>query len=242
MSNIPALDESVTAVLRTVSTATLTMVLLKKGIRTSWLCGPVPLQPMSERVVGPAFTLRFVPAREDLATPESYAHSPSLRDAIEAAPSGCVVVIDGCASTTGATLGDILIARLAYKGVVAAVADSPMRDADEIRKIPMPVLSTGVAAPPSIASLAFAGWNELIGCGGVAVRPGDIVVCDNDGAIVIPLELAPGVASAGAEQERFERFVQAKVNAGASVLGLYPPDEAMLGEYQAWLAAGEPSE
>ena len=122
------LDPSVAGQLRQVSTATLTMVLLKRGVRTSWLQGVKPLKPMADRVVGPAFTIRFVPGREDLSQPESYARSPSFRDAIEAAPAGSVVVIDGRGNALGATLGDILVARLSHKGVVAALTDALVRD------------------------------------------------------------------------------------------------------------------
>ena len=236
------LDAKIVERLRDVSTATLTMVLIKQGVRTSWLRGPVPLEPVVNRVVGPAFTIRFVPGREDLSGPESYARSPSFRDAIEAAPAGSVVVIDGCGNPCGATLGDILVARLARKGVVAAVTDAPVRDADEIRAVGLPVLSAGVAAPPSIIGLAFAGFGDVIGCGGVAVRPGDVMVCDNDGAVVVPIEMAAAVADAGIEQERFERFVQQRVKAGASVLGLYPPEPAALAAYREWLEAGEPDD
>ena len=233
-------DPEVVECLRGVSTATLTMVLIKQGVRTSWLRGPVPLDPIGVRVVGPAFTIRFVPGREDLSGPASYARSPSFRDAIEAAPAGSVVVIDGCGNPAGATLGDILAARLARRGVAAAVTDAPVRDADEIRAAGLPVLSAGVAAPPSIVGLAYAGFGTIIGCGGVAVRPGDIMVCDNDGAVVVPVELAAEVARAGMEQERFERFVQQRVKAGASILGLYPPGPDALAAYEEWLEAGEP--
>lgn len=237
-----ALDAEVVERLRGVSTATLTMALIKQGVRTSWLRGPVPLEPIASRIVGPAFTIRFVPGREDLSGPESYARSPSFRDAIEAAPTGSVVVIDGCGNPHGATLGDILVARLAGKGVAAAVTDAPVRDADEVRAVGLPILSAGVAAPPSIIGLAYAGFGEIIGCGGVAVRPGDIVVCDNDGAVVVPVEMAAAVAQAGVEQERFERFVQQRVKAGASVLGLYPPGDDALAAYRKWLDSGEPGD
>ena len=226
--------------LRRVSTATLTMVLIKQGIRTSWLRGPVPLEPIAKRVVGPAFTVRFVPGREDLSGPESYARSPSYRDAIEAAPADSVVVIDGRGNTNGGTMGDILAARLAHNGVAAFVTDTPVRDADEIRALGLPVLSAGVAAPPSLVGLAFAGYGEIIGCGGVAVRPGDMMVCDNDGAVVVPIEVAADVAKAGVEQERFETFVQQRVKAGASVLGLYPPGPDALAAYERWVEAGGP--
>lgn len=234
------LEASVAEQLRRVSTATLTMALLKRGVRTSWLCGPKPLTAMAGRVVGPAFTIRFVPGREDLSGPESYAKSPSFRDAIEAAPAGSVVVIDGRGNSNGATLGDILVARLAKKGILAAVTDAPVRDADEIARLALPVLSAGVAAPPSIVGLSFAGYGEIIGCGGVAVCPGDVMVCDNDGAVVIPASMAAEIAEVGVEQERFERFVQRRVSEGAGVVGLYPPDEGTLADYRKWVDAGEP--
>ena len=238
MSSDPTLDPAVAAALRGVSTATLSMVLLKRGVRTSWLAGVAPLSALGERVVGPAFTIRFVPGREDLSGPESYASSPSFRDAIEAAPAGSVVVIDGRGNTLGATLGDILVARLERKGVLAAITDAPVRDADAIREIPLPVLCAGIAAPPSIVGLAFAGYDDMIGCGGVAVCPNDVMVCDNDGAVVIPAAMAAEVAEAGVEQERFERFVQQRVGEGAGVVGLYPPDEATLADYRRWCEAG----
>ena len=245
MSNSPApdptsLDASVAEQLRQVSTATLTMVLLKRGVRTSWLRGVEPLTMMGGRIVGPAFTIRFVPGREDLSQPESYAKSPSFRDAIEAAPAGSVVVIDGRGNTLGATLGDILVARLAKKGVLAAVTDAPVRDADEIRRLNLPVLCAGVAPPPSIVGLSFAGYDEIIGCGGVAVCPGDVLVCDNDGVVVIPVAMAAEVAEDGVEQERFERFVQRRVAEGASVVGLYPPNEGTAQDYKRWCDDGEP--
>lgn len=230
----PAHPPDLVAKLEQVSTATLTMALIKRGIRQSWLRGPMPLSPLAERVAGPAFTIRFVAGRDDLCQPESYARSPAFKDAIEAAPAGSVVVIDGCGSPDGATLGDILVARLAARGVVAAISDTPVRDADEIRKVDLPVLSAGVAAPPSIIGLAFAGYGEIIGCGGVAVCPADMMVCDNDGAVVIPAALAPEIADAGLEQERFERYVQQRVKRGDSVHGLYPPDEETLADYQRW--------
>ena len=226
--------------LRRVSTATLTMVLIKRGIRTSWLRGLAPLAPIARRVVGPAFTVRFVPGREDLSGPESYARSPSFRDAIEAAPAGSVMVIDGRGITHGGTMGDLLAARLAHNGVAAVVTDTPVRDADEIRAVGLPILSAGVTAPPSIVGLAYAGFGEIIGCGGVAVRPGDMMVCDNNGAVVVPDDLAAEVAEAGLEQERYERFVQLRIKSGASVLGLYPAGPDGLAAYERWLEAGEP--
>ena len=226
--------------LQRISTATLTMVLLKRGIRRTWMRGPAPVFPDAPRVVGPAFTVRFVPAREDLATPESYAKAHSFRDAIERCPAGSIMVIDGCRSHEAATLGDILIARLKVNGVLAAVTDAPVRDIAEIRKVGLPVFSAGAAAPPSITGLVYAGYGELIGCGDVAVAPGDLIVGDADGVVVVPRALAEEVAAAGLEQERYERFVQMRVLQGNPVVGLYPPNTDTLTVYQRWLAAGEP--
>ena len=223
-----------------VSTAALTQALLKQGVRTCWLRGVMPLHPLASRVIGPAFTIRFVPGREDLTVPEKQMRSPAFPDAIEAAPAGSVVVIDGRGSASAATLGDILVARLAKKGIAAAVTDAPVRDSDGIRSVGLPVLSAGVAPPPSAIGLAFAGFGEMIGCGGVAIRPGDIMVCDNDGAIVIPIELVAAVAEAGVELERYERFVQQRIQAGESLPGLYPRQAAAMAAYEAWVAAGGP--
>jgi len=233
-------DADVIDRMKRISTATLTMVLLKRGIRRTWMRGPAPVFPDAPRVVGPAFTVRFVPAREDLATPESYAKSGSFRDAIDACPAGSIMVIDGCGTREAATLGDILIARLKVNSVVAAVTDAPVRDITEIRKVGLPVFSAGAAAPPSITGLVYAGYGELIGCGGVAVAPGDVVVGDADGVVVVPRALATEVAEAGTEQERFERFVQMRVLQGQPVVGLYPPNAETLAAYQRWIAAGEP--
>ena len=226
--------------LRQVSTAALTQALIKQGVRSCWLRGVVPLQPLASRIIGPAFTIRFVPGREDLTVPGKQMRSPAFPDAIEAAPAGSVVVIDGRGCASAATLGDILVARLARKGVVAAVTDAPVRDADGIRSVGLPVLSAGVAPPPSAVGLAFAGFGEMIGCGGVAIRLGDVMVCDNDGAIVVPIELAAAVAEAGVELERYERFVQQQIKAGASLPGLYPRQAAAMAAYEAWIAAGGP--
>lgn len=237
-----AVDPKVLDTLKRISTATLTMVLLKRGIRRTWMRGPTAVFPDASRVAGPAFTVRFVPAREDLATPESYAAKDSFRDAIEACPKGSIMVIDGCGSQEAATLGDILIARLKVNGVLAAVTDAPVRDITEIRKVGLPVFSAGAAAPPSITGLAYAGYGELIGCGGVAVAPGDMVVGDADGVVVVPGALVAEVAVAGIEQERFERFVQMRVLQGQPVVGLYPANSDTLAAYQRWLASGESHE
>jgi regulator of RNase E activity RraA len=184
------LDPKIIETLKGVSTATLTTVLLKKGLRNVWMRGTKPLRPGQGRVVGPAFTLRFVPAREDLATPESWASPISTRAAIEAMPEGCVAVADALGVTDAGIFGDILCSRMAKRGVAGLVTDGVMRDAEGVLGSGMKVWCDGIAAPPSVAGLTFVGWQEPISCGGVAVFPDDIVVVDDDGAVLIPGQAA----------------------------------------------------
>jgi regulator of RNase E activity RraA len=226
-------------VLASVSAATLSMQLLKRGIRNASMIGPRPLDPSRPRVAGPAFTMRFLPLREDLATLESYAKPGSIREAIEAVPAGAFVAVDARGEQGAGTLGDILAARLQARGAVAVVSDGPMRDVAEIRPLGFPVFCTGAVAPPSIARLTFADWQVPVGCGNVAVIPGDVLVGDEDGVVVVPRALAGEVARDAIEQERFERFVQMKVKQDVPVQGLYPPNEETLAAYRAWLEAGE---
>jgi len=227
------LSSDLIATLRSVSTATVTTILLKKGVRRTWMQGPKPLQAGYDRIVGPAFTLRFVPAREDLATPESWASPRSTRGAIEDMPEGAVAVADAMGVTGAGIFGDILTARMVKRGVTALVTYGVMRDAAGVLGTGLPVWSAGVAAPASVIGLTFVGWQEPIGCGGVAVFPGDVVVADADGAVVIPAALVEQVAKEGPEQERFEAWVVREVEKGANLPGLYPPNEATRVRYEA---------
>src|SRR6202789_3127418 len=173
------------ATLSRVSTATITTVLLKKGLRNVWLRGSRPLRPGQKRLVGPAFTLRFVPAREDLATPESWSSPISTRAAIEAMSPGCIAVVGAMGITDAGIFGDILCERMKVRGVGALVTDGVVRDVAGVLGTDLPVWCMGVAAPPSVAGLTFVNWQEPIGCGGVAVFPDDVIVVDEDGALVI---------------------------------------------------------
>ncbi len=223
-----------------VTTATLAMQLLKRGLRHVWMQGPRPFDPNFARFVGEAFTFSFLPMREDLSTLESYSQPGSLREGIEAMRPGQVAVIDARGEAACGTLGDILLLRMRQRGVLAAVSDGAVRDVGGVRAVGLPVFCAGAAAPPSIGGLVFANWEHPIGCGGVTVLPGDIVAGDEDGVVVIPRRLADEIAEAAEEQERFERFVIFRVSQNDPVVGLYPPNEAALAAYQAWLDAGEP--
>src|SRR5258705_2411729 len=165
-----------------VSTATITTVLLKKGLRNVWMRGSRPLRPGQPRLVGPAFCVRFVPAREDLATPESWSSPISTRTAIEAMPQGCVAVVDAMGVTDAGIFGDILCARMIKRGVAALVTDGVVRDLEGVLGTGLPVRGDGFAAPPSVAGLSFVGWGEPIGCGGVAVVPYATISADPDGS------------------------------------------------------------
>ena len=224
-------DDDLFAALRGVSTATITTILLRKGLRNIWLRGPKPIRKGQLRAAGRAFTLRFVPAREDLATPESWASPRSTRAAIEDMPEGAIAVADALGVADAGIFGDILCARMAKRHVAALITDGVVRDAVGVLATRLPVWSAGIAAPPSVAGLTFVGWQEPIACGGVAIFPGDVIVADDDGAVVIPAALASEVAAAGPEQERFEAWVVSEVERGVKLTGLYPPDAETKARY-----------
>jgi regulator of RNase E activity RraA len=229
-----ALDEKTTGTLSGISTATITTVLLKKGLRNVWLRGTRPLQAAQKRLVGHAFTLRFVPAREDLATPASWGSPISTRAAIEAMSAGCIAVVDAMGVTDAGIFGDILCARMKVRGVAGLVTDGVLRDVAGVLATGLPVWCNGAAAPPSVAGLTFVNWQEPIGCGGVAIFPGDVMVVDDDGAVVIPNALAAEVIDLAVEQEKMEAWIIEQVQAGASLPGLYPPNADNKARYEAF--------
>jgi regulator of RNase E activity RraA len=227
------LDKKAIETLQGVSTATLTTVLLKKGLRNIWMRGAKPLRPGQPRLVGPAFTLRFVPAREDLATPASWSSPISTRTAIEAMPEGCIAVVDAMGIKDAGIFGDILCARMVKRGVTALITDGVVRDLEGVLGTGLPVWCDGAAAPPSVAGLTFVGWGEPIGCGGVAVFPDDIVVADQDGAVLIPKAMLETVLAEGPAQEAEEAWIVDEVNRGATLPGLYPMNAETRARYDA---------
>jgi regulator of RNase E activity RraA len=227
------LDRKVIETLSAVSTATITTILLKKGLRNVWIRGARALKPGGPRLVGRAFTLRFVPAREDLATPASWASPRSTRAAIEAMPEGCIAVVDAMGVTDAGIFGDILSARIKKRGVTALVTDGVVRDLAGVLATGLPVWCQGAAAPPSVAGLTFVNWQEPIGCGGVAVFPEDVLVLDDDGATLIPAALVEEVVASAPEQERMEAWILNEVEKGVPLLGLYPPNDETKARYEA---------
>jgi regulator of RNase E activity RraA len=228
------LEQDLIEALSNVTTATITTVLLKKGLRNVWLRGTKPLVAGQKRLVGPAFTLRFVPAREDLATPESWSSPISTRAAIEAMPPGCIAVVDAMGITDAGIFGDILCARMKVRGVAGLVTDGVVRDLAGVLCTGLPVWCRGAAAPPSVAGLTFVNWQEPIGCGGVAIFPDDVIVVDDDGAVVIPGALVNEAVEAAIEQEKLEAWIIGEVQAGAALPGLYPANAENKARYEAF--------
>jgi len=226
--------------LQRVGTAPLSSQLLKRGLRNVFIPCVAPVNPLHARMVGPAYTLRFIPMREDLANAASVANPANpQRGAIEQTPPGHVLVIATGGELGSGCLGDILAARLLHRGVAGVVSDGAVRDCSELRSLRLPIFCAGFAAPPSFARMMAADSGRPIGCGGVPVFPGDIIVADQDGAIVVPRHVAADVARDGLEQERVERFVRKRIDRGASIVGLYPPNESSMAAYRRWVDAGE---
>jgi regulator of RNase E activity RraA len=235
------MDPQARDILMEVTTATITTILLKKGLRNVWMRGTLPLcagrAPVQGRVVGPAFTMRFVPAREDLATPASWTSPTSTRAAIEAMPEGCVTVVDAMGVSDAGIAGDILCMRMKMRGVAGLVTDGVMRDVDGVLGTGLPVFCRGAAAPAAVTAMIFAGWQQPVGCGGVAVFPDDIVVADSDGAVLIPAAYLDHVLAEAPEQERLEGWIMDEVRRGVELPGLYPMNDETRVRYAAWKAA-----
>ncbi len=235
------MDKKTRGNLEKISVATVTMQLLKRGIRNISMAGVRPLNDPVQKLIGPAYTLRYVPLREDLSQPEVLGkpdYPPRL--AIEQAPENSVLVIDGRGRADLAVVGDILVERLKIRGVAGVVSDGGVRDCAEALAVGLTLSAAGPAAPASVAGHTAADIETAVQCGGVAVFPGDVIMGDGDGVVVIPKALAAEVAEDGVEQERYERFAKLKIKEGRKVPGVYPPNDETRAEYEEWLKAGEP--
>lgn len=220
--------------LKKVSTATLTTQLLKRGFRNTFIAGLTPLRP-DLRMVGTAFTLRYVPAREDFDMSADYDNTKNVqRLAVEAVEAGQVLVIDARSDTRAASFGHIIATRITQRGAAGLVTDGGMRDTPSFKSLDLP---TYIRAPHATTSATIhhpVDMNVLIGCGGVLVVPGDVVVGDAEGVVVIPAQVAESVAHDAYEQDLMETFLQQKVAGGASIRGVYPPNDQTRAEYEAW--------
>ncbi len=225
--------------LRKVSTATLATALYKRGFRTQMIQGVQPLGPLTRSMVGEAFTLRYMPAREDLNTLAVFRdRGHPQRRAVEECPPGAVFVMDSRKDARAASAGGILVGRLQVRGVEGVVTDGGFRDAADIAASGFPAFHQRPSAPTNLTLHQAIDINVPIGCGDAPVFPGDVVVGDSDGVIVIPAHLADEIAAEATEMSAFEDFVQERVRGGQSILGLYPPtDEANLTVFAEWRKA-----
>jgi regulator of RNase E activity RraA len=222
-----------------VSTATLCTALFKRGLHHQYIQDVRPLNADRPNMVGEAYTLRYMPAREDLNTIEVFKNRDHpQRKAVEECPPGAVFVIDSRKDARAASAGGILVSRLMKRGVAGIVTDGGFRDSPEIARLAIPAYHQRPAAPTNLTVHQAIDINVPVGCGDAPVFPGDVIVGDGEGVVVIPAHLADEVAAEAVEMTAFEDFVQAKVMEGRSILGLYPPtDEQSRVDFAAWRKA-----
>jgi len=232
MTTLSALAPDTMTLLSKASTATITTQLFKLGLRNAYLAGLAPANPAHSSIVGEAFTLRYIPAREDLDVLEVFDdYDHPQRKAVESTPPGAVLVVDCRGVTRAAAAGNILLTRLAKRGAAGFVCDGALRDMAGIAGLPFPVFSQGPAATTNLAVHHAVDMQVPIGCAGVPVFPGDVIVADGDGVVCIPRHLADQIAGPAAEQERMEDFITDRVAAGNPLRGNYPPDQTTRAEY-----------
>ena len=225
--------------LKTASTATICTALFKRGLRNQYIQDVRPLNPAAGPMVGEAFTLRYIPAREDLNPITVFQdRSHPQRKAVEECPPGAVFVIDSRKDARAASAGSILVTRLMVRGVAGVVTDGGFRDSPEIAGFAMPAYHHRPAAPTNLTVHQALDINVPIACGDAPVWPGDVVVGDAEGVVVIPAHLADEIADEAVEMTAFEDFVTEKVGKGRSILGLYPPtDDKAKQDFAAWRKA-----
>src|SRR3954449_8670045 len=235
------LTEATRTKLKSVSTATVATALFKRGLRIQMIQDVHPLSADQPTMVGEAFTLRYMPAREDLNTIEVFKdRSHPQRKAVEDCPAGHVMVIDSRKDARAASAGAILVSRLMKRGVAGVVTDGGFRDAPDIAKLAIPAYHHRPCAPTNLTLHQALDINVPIGCGDVAVWPGDVVVGDGEGVVVIPAHLADEIATEAVEMTAFEDFVQEEVLKGRSILGLYPAtEEKTKADFAAWRKANK---
>ena len=240
-----AITEDTLSRLRTelsnVSTATVSTALFKRGLRKQFIQDVRPLKPKGRTMVGLAFTLRYIPAREDLNQLEVFRdRSHPQRAAIEACPEGHVMVIDSRKDPSAASAGSILVSRLMVRGAAGIVTDGGFRDAPMIADLDIHAYHNRPSAPTNLTMHHAIDINGPIGCGDAPVFPGDLVVGDDEGVIVIPAHLAEEVAAEAIEMTAFEDFVTEEVLKGRSIVGLYPATEdRTLDDFANWRAAND---
>lgn len=228
------LDDATRAKLATISTATVATILHRHGLRNQFIQNVFRLNPAGPPMIGQAFTLRHIPAREDIDVPAIFRDPDHpQRVAVETIPAGDVLVMDCRQDATAASLGSILATRLVVRGCAGVVSDAGIRDAETAASLDMPIYVASRSAPTNLTKHHAIDINVPIGCGGVAVYPGDVMLGDGDGVMVIPLERLDDIVADALRMEHFELFATDLIKAGRSVIGIYPANEQTLAEYEA---------
>jgi regulator of RNase E activity RraA len=241
MSSPPRLSDDTRKKLAGSGAANISNSLLKRGLRNTFLLGLQPLASTQAVLVGPAFTLRFIPAREDIDSMALYQRDDSLhRRAIEECPEGAVLVMSTGGDTRVSCMGDMMALRLKTRGVAGVVTDGGYRDSPGIRATGLPCFQRESSGPATPITLHPVEFNTPIGCAGVPIYPGDILVGDAEGVVAIPSHLADQVADEAFAAVQYEEFVAAHLKQGRSIFGLFPATPESNAEYNRWLAAGKP--
>jgi len=224
--------------LRQTSTSTLATQLYRRGFRQPTLLGVRPLSEVVDGFVGEAFTMRFIPAREDVNTLDPYRSGNTLQwESIETVPPGQVIVVDSRGDASAASGGDLLMTRAMVRGAAGFVTDGGLRDGHVLAQLPFPTYARQVTITTRATFHHVADLQVPIGCAGVAVYPGDVLVGDRDGVVVIPRALAPELAQPALEQEQLEAYLHTRIKAGEALWGIYPPSEETKAQYRAWREA-----
>ena len=237
MAELKVISQETRELLNNVSSATATLILLKTfGIRNCALREVKALSHSEGRVVAEAYTLRFIPHREDLSKPEILSDQEyAPRKVIETVPKGSALVIDARGVRDVGVVGGIFGVRLQDRGCAAVITDGAVRDSKELAEGDLPIYCNGAAAPASLGAHFGADYQVPIACGGVAILPGDFLIADEDGVVVVPRDCVETVAIEGTEQEHLEDFLTGLVAQGRSTLGTYPPDDKTRAEYERWV-------
>jgi regulator of RNase E activity RraA len=234
------LPDGVLEKLRQVSTSTLATQLYRRGFRQPSLIGVRPLSQVVDGFVGEAFTMRFIPTREDVNPLDPYRSGNTLQwDAIETVPVGHVIVVDSRGDATAASGGDMLMTRAWKRGAAGFVTDGGLRDGHVLSRLPFPTYAAQVTITTRAAFHHVADLQVPVGCAGVAVYPGDVLVGDRDGVVVVPRALAAEIADPALEQERLEAYLHTRIKGGEPLWGIYPPSEETKAQYKAARAAVE---
>ena len=222
-------------------TSSIANVLLKHGFTNAYMLGVGRVGPVQSHMIGPAYTLRFIPSRPDIDSIANYNRSDNLhRRAVEECPSGAVLVIDAQGCTRAASAGDIMVARLKVRGVSGIVTDGGYRDTPKIGEIGLPAYQRRSAPPATPIAMRAVELNGPVGCAGVPAYPGDIIVGDDEGVVVIPQALVNQIAEEVDAVTRYEAFVEVQIARGRSIFGLFPPTAESQLEFEKWEAAGSP--